>query len=162
MCWMCDHPGAGREDYLSRIESVIAECGWAVQGIERDRHRPPYAYTVGLTARGKPELVITGMPLLRAGELLNEVASHFLHAPDPEPGEQVPLIGGPVIEFIKVEVPSAHLPIASELYGAELRAIQVVHADDRGHWPWEVGYRGVRGGQPVLGPRVNRVSTRPD
>jgi hypothetical protein len=29
-----------------------------------------------------------------------------------------------------------------------------VHADDRGHWPWDVGYRGVRGGQPVLGVRA--------
>ena len=35
-----------------------------------------------------------------------------------------------------------------------LRALQVVHADDRGHWPWETGYRGVRGGQPVLGSRA--------
>jgi len=35
-----------------------------------------------------------------------------------------------------------------------LRALQVVHADDRGHWPWETGYRGVRGGQPVLGTRA--------
>jgi hypothetical protein len=28
-----------------------------------------------------------------------------------------------------------------------------VHADDRGHWPWGTCYRGVRGGQPVLGTR---------
>ncbi len=55
MCWMCDHPTASREDYLSQIGAIIAETGWAVQGVERDRLRPPYAYTVGLTARGKPE-----------------------------------------------------------------------------------------------------------
>jgi hypothetical protein len=51
-------------------------------------------------------------------------------------------------------VPSAHLNIAIELCGPQVRALQVVHADDRGHWPWEVGYRGVRGGQPVLGIRA--------
>jgi hypothetical protein len=28
-----------------------------------------------------------------------------------------------------------------------------VYADDRGHWPWETGFRGGRGGQPVLGAR---------
>ena len=53
--------------------------------------------------------------------------------------------------------PVAHLLIAAELYGAGLRGLQVVYADDRGHWPWQVGYRGVRGGQPVLGMRANPV-----
>jgi hypothetical protein len=28
-----------------------------------------------------------------------------------------------------------------------------VHADKRGRWPWDHGYQGVRGGQPVLGAR---------
>lgn len=41
-----------------------------------------------------------------------------------------------------------------ELYGPRIRALQVVHADDRGRWPREAGYRGVRGGQPVLGVRA--------
>jgi Domain of unknown function (DUF4262) len=158
MCWMCDHPDASQQDYLNHIESVVEDCGWAVQAVERDQHRPPYAYTIGLTTHGKPELVVTGMPVLRAAELLNDVTAHLLHAPEPEPGEQVPLIGGPVIEFVAVEVPSAHLSVASVLYGPRLRALQVVHADDRGHWPWEVGYRGVRGGQPVLGPRAQPLA----
>jgi hypothetical protein len=154
MCWMCEHPGATEQDYLSHLKSLIAKFGWAVQGVERDELHPPYAYTVGLTAWGKPELVVTGMPEVKAASLLNEVASHILHATVPEPGEQVPLIGGPLIEFIEVSTPWAHLLVACELYGTDIRALQVVHADDRGHWPWETGYRGVRGGQPVLGPRA--------
>jgi Domain of unknown function (DUF4262) len=154
MCWMCDHPKATRQDYLGYIKSIIARAGWAVQGVERDRVRPPYAYTVGLTPRGQPELVVTGMSLTRATELLNDVAVHVLHAVVPEPGERVPLIGGPVVEFVEVRVPSAHLLVATELYGPSIRALQVVHADDRGHWPWEAGFRGVKGGQPVLGVRA--------
>ncbi|WP_307830046.1 DUF4262 domain-containing protein [Lentzea nigeriaca] len=47
--------------------------------------------------------------------------------------------------------PSAHLKIATALYGSAVSAVQLVHADKRGHWPWEPGYRGVPGGQPVLG-----------
>ena len=65
--------------------------------------------------------------------------------------------GGPLIEIVEVAEPAAHLLIAAEFYGTGIRALQVVHADDRGHWPWEVGYRGVRGGQPVLGMRANPV-----
>lgn len=156
MCWMCDHPKATRQDYLDHIMSIIARRRWAVQGVERDRYRPPYAYTVGLTAHGKPELVVTGMSVTRAAELLNDVAAHVLHAAAPAPGERTPLIGGPLVEFIKVDVPSAHLLVADELYGPQLRALQVVHADDRGRWPWESAYRGVKGGQPVLGVRTAR------
>jgi hypothetical protein len=80
------------------------------------------------------------------------------HAAAPRPGERIPLRGGPVIEIVEVAEPAAHLVIAIEFYGPGIRALQLVHADDRGHWPWEVGYRGVRGGQPVLGVRAPPAS----
>ena len=52
-----------------------------------------------------------------------------------------------------------HLNVAAELCGPQLTALQLVYADDRGHWPWDRGFRGGRGGQPVLGARAgNRVS----
>jgi hypothetical protein len=158
MCWACDHPGSTRLDYLEHLRDLIARYGWAVQGVERDRIHPPWAYTVGLTPHGRPELVVTGLPLGRANGLLNDVASHVLHATAPRPGEQIPLRGGPVIEIVEVAEPAAHLVIGTEFYGPRIRALQLVHADDRGHWPWEVGYRGVRGGQPVLGVRAAPVS----
>ncbi len=156
MCWQCDHPDGTRKDYLDYLRGIIDVHGWAVQGVERARLRPPWAYTVGLTPLGLPELVATGLPLGGAARLLNDVAAHVVHAAAPQPGEQVPLVGGPVIEIVKVTDPAAHLEIAVELYGPGVRALQVVHADDRGHWPWQVGYRGVRGGQPVLGIRASR------
>ena len=158
MCWECDHPGGTRLDYLAQLRDLIARYGWAVQGVERDRIHPPWAYTVGLTPNGRPELVVTGLPLGRATRLLNDVASHVLHATAPRPGEQIPLRGGPVIEIVEIAEPAAHLVTAVEFYGPGIRALQLVHADDRGRWPWEVGYRGVRGGQPVLGVRASPVS----
>jgi hypothetical protein len=154
MCWYCDHPDRSPHEYLDQMRELIDRCGWAVQGVERDRARPPWAYTVGLTVAGRPELVVTGLPLARATDLLNSVAAHIVHATAPRPGEQVQLRGGPLVEIVEVAEPSAHLLTAVELYGTGIRALQVVHADDRGHWPWEVGYRGVRGGQPVLGVRA--------
>lgn len=155
MCWECDHPGSTRLDYLDHMRGLIARHGWAVQGVERDRARPPWAYTTGLTERGRRELVVTGLPLGRAAGLLNEVAAHVLHAGDLTPGEQIELDEGPAIEIVKVTEPAAHLEMAIQLFGRRVRAVQVVHCDDRGHWPWDVGYRGVRGGQPVLGIRAS-------
>jgi hypothetical protein len=157
---MCDHPGATRQDYLNHLRSIIGTVGWVVQTVEGDGVRAPYAYTVGLTAHGKPELVITGMAAYQAVKLLNDFAAHMLHGSVPAPGEQVPLIGGQLTEIVEVERPPVHLGVAVEFYGSRIRALQIVHADDRGHWPWELRYRGGRGGQPVLGNRagISRAS----
>jgi hypothetical protein len=162
MCWACDHPDGNYGDYLDHIRGFISQHGWAVQGIRRDRMHPPWAYTVGLTPYGKPELVATGLPPARATSLLNEVAAHVIHAGAPRPGEQIELDGGPLIEIVKVAEPAAHLEIATSLYGPAVRALQVVHADDRDHWPWDRGYRGVQGGQPVLGQRAPRAAVQPE
>jgi Domain of unknown function (DUF4262) len=153
MCWECDHPEAGHQGYIEHLRGMIDQYGWAVQGVGPDRIHPPWAYTVGLTAHGRPELAVTGMSITDAAGLLNDVAAHCMHAAVPEPGEQVPLIGGPIIEFVEINVPTAHLLVAVELFGPLIRALQVVHADDTGRWPWDRRYRGGPGGQPVLGRR---------
>ncbi len=158
MCWVCDHPDGSRADYLDHLQNIIARHEWAVQGIERDRIHPPWAYTIGLTLRGRPELVVTGLPLARATALLNEVASHALPASALTPGEQVQLTDGPLIEIVEVAEPTAHLEVAVELFGARIRALQVVHADWHGHWPWDRRYLGVPGGQPVLGRRASAAA----
>ena len=155
MCWTCDHPGTTQADFYDHMAGLIQRCGWAVQAVERDRYRPPFAYTVGLTLYGEPELVVTGMAQRRAQRLLNGVAEHVLHACAPEPGEVVPLEGSSTIEIVELPHPDAHLHTAVGMLGAEhLRALQLVWADDRGRWPWERGHRSGRGGQPVLGPRT--------
>lgn len=156
MCWLCDHPGSTGADYLAHLHGLVIRHGWAVQAISRDRMHPPWAYTVGLSAQDLPELVVTGLKEHRAMHLLNDVAAHVLHAAPPSPGEQIPLTGGPLIEIVEVAEPTAHLAYAVALFGPRIRALQLVHADDRDHWPWDVGYRGIRGGQPVLGVRTTR------
>ena len=153
MCWMCDHPDATERDYNNFLQGLINAHGWAVQGVERDGRHPPWAYTVGLTPHRRPELVITGMGLTRATQVLNGMAAHLLHAQAPEPGTQAALIGGPLVEVVKVAAPWAHLNMAVGFYGQRIRGLQLVHADKRGRWPWDQEYQGVRGGQPVLGTR---------
>jgi hypothetical protein len=113
---------------------------------------------VGLAAHDRPELVVTGMPYDRAVDLLNSVAEHALHADAPRPGEVLPLRGGPVVEVVRVTEPSVHLAVAAALNGPQFAALQLVYADDRGHWPWESRFHGGRGGQPVLGARTAAVA----
>jgi hypothetical protein len=151
MCRQCDDPD--RPGYLERLRDGVADQGWLVQGIEGSELYPPWAYTIGLSGYGLPELVMTGLPLVETAELLNGVASHALHASPPSPGERIPLRGGPLIEVVPLAEPSAHLVFAAALYGPEIRALQLVHADSRGRFPWSPDFRDGRGGQPVLGAR---------
>jgi hypothetical protein len=155
MCWMCDDPSMTKLDALDRMRRLITRYGWAIQFVEAGGTRPDWAYTVGLTPLGRPELLITGKPPDESCELLNGVAEHLLHAEPPAPGDQVPLVGGPLVEFVAVHRPDVHLITSATFYGGEqVRALQLVWADERGRWPWQCGFRGGRGGQPVLGPRA--------
>jgi hypothetical protein len=154
MCWQCDHPGASWQDYLDHLRELLERHCWIVQGVQRARHRASYAYTIGLAGHDRPELVVTGMPYDRAAALLNDVAGHVVHAEAPQPGEVVRLRGGPTVEIVRVTEPGAHLAVAAALNGPRFSALQLVYPDDRGRWPWDVGFRGGRGGQPVLGARA--------
>ncbi|HEY3877405.1 MAG TPA: DUF4262 domain-containing protein [Trebonia sp.] len=154
MCWQCDHPGATWQDYLAYLRELLEEHCWVVQGVQRQRRRPPYAYTIGLAAHECPELVVTGLPYDRAAVLLNDYAGELLRTDPPVPGEVVALPGGPLAEIVRVTEPSVHLAVAAAVNGPEFTALQLVYADERGRWPWDAGFGGGNGGQPVLGGRA--------
>jgi len=135
---------------LGQVRQSISRHGWAVQQVGRGRFGPPVAYTVGLTGHARPELIVTGLPLRQAARLLDELAGDVLRA-EPRPGTRIWPSSSPAIEIVEVTCPAAHLATAAELYGPGVRALQLVHADGLGHWPWDPGYRGFRGDQPVLG-----------
>jgi hypothetical protein len=130
MSWECDNHGGSRRDYLDHIESINAEYGRVVQAVERDRiHGRTYA------ARAAEEPVVTGMRMERARDLLNGVACHVSHDTAPVHDEQIPFRGGPLVEIVELRELAAHLHTATDLYRPTVRALQLVHTDDPGHWP---------------------------
>jgi hypothetical protein len=154
MCWECDHPEATWQDYLEHLRALLEQRRWVVQGVQRERERPPYAYTVGLPKRQRPELLVTGLPYDRAAGLLNGAAEHALLAGTLRPGELLALPGAPAIEIVRVAEPGVHLKVAAAINGPGFTALQLVYADERGRWPWDSVFRGGHGGQPVLGSRA--------
>jgi Domain of unknown function (DUF4262) len=157
MCWKCDHPDSTMQEWLEGIYALVQRNGWVVQFVQ---DRTPFAYTIGLHERGLPELLVTGMPRERANLVLNTVAKYLLDGGRPVPGERM-LIGGELLlDFVQVQHPIAHLKFAFSIYGADLRALQLVWPDEQGHRPWcsEFSNGGVR--QPVLGVRVEPPETR--
>lgn len=142
---MCDNPGRTEADYLTMLRQLIDEHGWAIQGVEPDGGRPGWAYTVGLTVKGLPELVVTGVSMSHAAELLNFAAGLVT--------EGTGLPGGLDVEVVTVARPWAHLRYAVTVYGEDIKALQLVYPDTAGRWPWDAGYAMPGGPQPVLGIR---------
>ena len=131
---MCDNDDATFEDYLDvMVRPVVERCGWVVQAVGDQGGRPPFAYTVGLTARGRPELVVSGKSPPAAHELLEAV----LAGDAPRPGHRYDLPVGPSLQVVRVTSPARRLTVATALYGDRVSADQLVWADGRGRWPWE-------------------------
>lgn len=152
MCWMCDHPGSTIEDYLDLIRGKMLKRGWTVQYVEKVRM--PFAYTIGLTNGGLPELLVTGVSPHRAVDLLSAVAQFVLADGAPTPGDQITLPTGRLVQIVEVECPDAHLKAAIGIFGPEVRALQVVWADRCGRWPWSPDFNDGGAIQPVLGVRA--------
>lgn len=156
MCWQCDHPDKTREDYLDILRAIIRKNGWAVQYVENER--APFAYTIGLHARGLPELLMTGLAPKQSQLLLNHAAQRALREGAPVPGTQFRLHERLRVEVVEVEHPEAHMGNAFGIFRERpIRARQLVWADSLGRWPWAPGFdRGMRR-QPVLGVRVRQL-----
>ena len=149
MCWYCDNPDG--DYYGDVVRPTIARHGWTVQYVEPGPARAPFAHTAGLTEHALPELVVTGLSDQRSVELLDAAA--MLHHDAPAEAGQHVVVDGQQVDVVLIPEPAAHLLVAAGLYGPDVRALQLVYADERGTWPWSRGFRGGRGGQPVLGPR---------
>lgn len=155
MCFQCDNPELTYDDYLALvILPLVLRNGWAVQGVSGRR---PFAYTIGLTDCGLPELLVTGMREAAAATLLNTVAARVLHQ-ELEAEQPLELAAGLVLEVLRVDRPQDHLLTATALYGEQVRALQLVWPDEQGRYPWQQGRRAARGGQPVLGRRPREAS----
>ncbi len=153
MCWQCDNPHATVDDYLDVLRDIIADHGWAVQFVE-DGSRP-FAYTVGLSGRGLPELLVTGLQPRTSARLLNSIAHYIAdEGMVVQPAEHIDYQGEYLLEVVEVEHPDVHLTFAVRLRDGPIRAFQLVWTDDARHWPWDRGWSHGRRRQPVLGIRT--------
>lgn len=149
VCEMCES-GASAQEYDQRLSELIAEHRFVVQAVQSSRCRPEFSYTIGLTAHGLPELVITAVRVEPAARLLRLWGDYMLDTSLLLPGERLEC--GPwLLEGVQVDRPQDHLLLAERRYGSAVRGLQLAWADERGRWPWEPGHRARRAGQPLLG-----------
>lgn len=166
-----------------QIQGHIDRVGWAVTGVMPSHNDPPqttsFAYTVGLTEKNLPELLMAGLPARTMQQLLNTAAAHLTSDGSPpfRHGEHVtgivasyPLIvvQGPVPQRIG-DALTTHGSLADTLfpgvavarYGRDaLRLQQLVWPDREGHFPWDGAYVIEAWVQPTLA--VPPVTTTPE
>lgn len=142
-------------DYMTRITDTIESHGWAVQGVmptEDDTDPVPFAYTVGLTGFGHPEIIVCGLDPRDVGiVLLNDLGERVRAGRTFSHGE-VPrnlLMGGYDPVLITV-TDLSRLTIARRVYGESITALQLILPDERNRLPWHKEYD--MSWQPVLGP----------
>src|SRR3954453_4108275 len=125
---MCDHcddyPDETIEEFYRReIRPVIEKYGWYIQYVTGDRLVPAYAYTIGLTEHGCPELIATGVTQEEAAALLN-TGGQVAHRRELLHGLRV-TVAGRRVEVVELPHPEAHLLFAGDVYGPDLRAVQL-------------------------------------
>jgi hypothetical protein len=153
MCWQCDNPDATIDDYMDELRHTIRGHGWAVQHVEDNKR--PYAYTIGLHERGLPELLMTGSTPTVAHSVLNSIAHMVVDdGTKLAPAMHIDFEDRFLMEVVEVEHPDVHLKFAVNFYGPEIRALQLVWADNHGRLPWDPWWAHGRRRQPVLGART--------
>jgi Domain of unknown function (DUF4262) len=110
-----------------------------------------FAYTVGLTAMGHPEVVEQGLPNDVGRAFLNVVGEEVRSGRRFEVGSIVTDLaaGGQPLAFLRVEDTSG-LTAVEQVYGV-VDALQLVWSDSAGHLPWEPDFGPAADRQPLLG-----------
>jgi hypothetical protein len=147
-------PDGAEADYLDELREMMRDHhGWQVLMVEHDRR--PFAYTVGLHNRGLPELLITGLNAHVSNRVLKSIG-HMIVADGTylAPAMHIDYQDRFLMEVVEVDHPDVHLKYAVRICGQEVRALQLVWADDRGRWPWEAGWGNGQCSQPVFGVRT--------
>jgi hypothetical protein len=73
-----DHPEWCTCGDAEHFRRRIDECGWLVVTVPAEDDEPwNFHYTAGLTERGLPELIVSGLPADVGGDVLNLLASRL-------------------------------------------------------------------------------------
>jgi uncharacterized protein DUF4262 len=134
MCVICD--GLSRDEFLFNLDAKIARLGWTIVVVEPTPPSPGWVYTIGLTARGHPELVMVGSPV-EAAAVLNRLGARIERGERFEPGDEVEFDGTwlDISDVHPAQVDQGLMNLWLEYYEAgerpvpELRALQVFFTD---------------------------------
>lgn len=135
-----NHASESPEALHAHLRDRIGKRGWTVLEVLPDNSGPVFYYTVGLTARGLPELLIFGLDPSTGKKALENIAEKLLHGLEPRDGTLVDdvLRNVPVTlrEMRQVKA-DTHMRYANEFFPGAVRGMQVIWPDTAGCFPWQ-------------------------
>ena len=144
--------GQSHDSALRQIREAVDRWGVCLQFVPQPTLLETSWYTVGLTGRGHPELIVFGLRPEVARRALNTLADGVITGlRAPRAGQSADdVLDGYTVRFIAVEDAGRHLPAATRLYpGQVIEALQIVWPDRHHRWPWDTGT--TVDAMPVLG-----------
>lgn len=157
MCWTCDHRSSPVDEFAEVVHiddhRRRPDPRHLVATVHFRSGNPSVAYTTGLADFGLPELLVTGLAAGHSHTVLTAAARESVHGCPPAPGDRMTFHDGLLGEWVAVEHPDIHLPLAMAEAQQHVSALQLVWSDAAGRWPWDASFAEGRGGQPVLGIR---------
>lgn len=129
---------------------MVDVYGWGIRHVLGNSAVAPFSYTVGLTARGWDELLITGLPADVADVFIRNAVDEQETSGAFRAGDRTEALteSGSVV-FIRVRDRTG-LTAAERMLG-EFEALQLVWPDSSGRFPWDAGCGNPPEGQPLLG-----------
>lgn len=135
-----NHSNEAPEQLHRRLRDRISRKQWTVLQVLPDKTGPVFYYTVGLTARGLPELVLFGLDCATGKKALENIAGMLVNGVRPEDG----ILLHDVLQNVPValrDIPSikaqTHMRYASEFFPDGVRGMQVIWPDTAGVFPWQ-------------------------
>lgn len=133
-----------RVDIIQKmIKANIKKAGWHAMAVFGTPTESEFLYTIGLTERGWPELLVAGMPHRTAYSFVYDLV------------KRMPIADGTVITDLAVDdypmtmrmIPEAGLDRlhreyviqADEYYGKPVQVMQLVWSDRKRLFPWQPG-----------------------
>ena len=141
-----------REQALTDIRELVARHGWAIRHVLPDTAsaHASFSYTVGLTSRGWPELIITGLPTAVADAFIRNAIDTQVENGAFKAGDRTDeLSESGEVMFIPVGDVSG-MTATTDIVGV-FSALQLVWPDSAGQFPWHPRYRNPSASQPLLG-----------
>ncbi len=136
---------------LFRIDAAIERGGLFIPYVLSDGRSAPWAYTIGLTEVGHPELVLYGADEESTARFLNWIGHRIVHHGERLPvGRQARELAGAPIRYLPVPAEVVRrtdvVLWAVDYYGSLRRstgpveALQCMWADRHGLFPWQAGF----------------------
>jgi hypothetical protein len=126
--------------FMNQVFESVERNGWAVHTLDIE-HLPPWAYSIGMSRTGKPDVVIIGLEGTQGGQIINDVCERLYYGlAQGVSGEVLQDVANTPLRLVDLSHAEAR-PYArvaqfiAKVYQQEPRCMQILWPDSQGRFP---------------------------